>query len=55
VLHVEVLVSRHARVGRVTMNGEWDAQEKLLVFAIIVGLAVAFLIVPWLLDLGPGW
>jgi hypothetical protein len=34
------------------MKTEWEFSEKVLVFAILAGLAVALVIVPWFLELG---
>ena len=49
VVHVGVLVSPHAGIARDPMNEEWELPEKMLALAILLGLAVALIVVPWLL------
>ena len=51
-LHVAVLVCLHAGDCSYTMKTEWEFSEKVLAFAILAGLVVALIIVPWLLELG---
>ena len=48
-VHVEVLVSPHAGSACDPMKEEWELPEKMLALAILLGLAVALIVVPWLL------